>query len=120
MRAMAEFVPGFEAPIWKIDYEFAITKSGPILSVPYTQECNDVAMMLIQHREASEFCDRTIDQSKRIYADAEDSARITAISVHPTSWRAPQDQIFPPHTRPLQRIGAIDVILICELRAGQI
>jgi hypothetical protein len=40
-------------------------------------------MMLIQHHKASEFYDRTIDQFEQIYADAEDSARIMAISVHP-------------------------------------
>jgi len=65
------------------------TKSGPILSLPYTQECNDVAMMLIQHHKASEFYDRTIDQFDQIYADAEDSARIMAISVHPYIMGAP-------------------------------
>jgi len=42
-----------------------------------------VAMMLIQHHRASEFYDRTIDQFEQIYADAKDSARIMAISVHP-------------------------------------
>jgi allantoinase len=38
--------------------------------VPYTQECNDVAMMLIQHHKASEYYDRAIDQFEQIYADA--------------------------------------------------
>jgi allantoinase len=72
-----------DQPVW------LETKSGPILSLPYTQECNDVAMMLIQHHKASEFYDRTIDQFEQIYADAEDSARIMAISVHPYIMGAP-------------------------------
>ena len=38
------------------------TKTGSLVSVPYTQECNDVAMMLIQHHKASEYRDRAIDQ----------------------------------------------------------
>jgi hypothetical protein len=29
------------------------TRGKPIVSLPYTQECNDVAMMLIRHHRAS-------------------------------------------------------------------
>jgi peptidoglycan/xylan/chitin deacetylase (PgdA/CDA1 family) len=72
-----------DQPVW------LKTRGRPIVSIPYTQECNDVAMMLIQHHKASEFCDRAIDQFEQIYADAEDSARIMAISVHPYIMGAP-------------------------------
>ena len=65
------------------------TRTKPIVSVPYSQECNDVAMMLIQHHRASEFYDRTIDQFDQLYADAKDSARVMAISVHPYIMGAP-------------------------------
>jgi allantoinase len=57
--------------------------------VPYTQECNDVAMMLIQHHKASEYRDRAIDQFDQIYADSENSARIMALVVHPYIMGAP-------------------------------
>jgi len=57
--------------------------------VPYTQECNDVAMMLIQHHKASEYADRAIDQFDQIYADAKDSARVMALVVHPYIMGAP-------------------------------
>jgi allantoinase len=66
-----------DQPVW------LNTRGRPLVSLPYTQECNDVAMMVIQHHRASEFYDRTIDQFEQIYADAEDSARVMAISVHP-------------------------------------
>ena len=59
------------------------TRTRPLVSVPYTQECNDVAMMLIQHHKASEYRDRAIDQFEQLYADAQDSARIMALVVHP-------------------------------------
>jgi allantoinase len=65
------------------------TRSKPILSIPYTQECNDVAMMLIQHHKASEFYERAIDQFEQIYKDAKGSARVMAISVHPYIMGAP-------------------------------
>jgi peptidoglycan/xylan/chitin deacetylase (PgdA/CDA1 family) len=72
-----------DQPVW------LKTRSRPIVSLPYTQECNDVAMMLIQHHRASEFCDRAIDQFEQIYADAESSARVMAISIHPYIMGAP-------------------------------
>jgi len=72
-----------DQPVW------LKTRGRPIVSLPYTQECNDVAMMLIQHHRASEFYDRTIDQFEQIYADAEGSARVMAISVHPYIMGAP-------------------------------
>ena len=62
---------------------------GDIVNVPYTQECNDVAMMLIQHHKAPEYYDRAMDQFEQIYADAEDSARVMALVVHPYIMGAP-------------------------------
>ena len=72
-----------DQPVW------LKTRGKPILNLPYTQECNDVAMMLIQHHKASEYCERALDQFEQIYADATDSARIMAISVHPYIMGAP-------------------------------
>ena len=66
-----------DQPVW------LKTRTKPILNVPYTQECNDVAMMLIQHHAASEYRDRAIDQFNQIYSDAADSARIVALVIHP-------------------------------------
>ena len=65
------------------------TRGGPIVNVPYTQECNDVAMMLIQHHKASEYRDRAIDQFEQLYADAATSARVMALVVHPYIMGAP-------------------------------
>ena len=65
------------------------TRSGPIVSVPYTQECNDVAMMLIQHHKASEYADRAIDQFEQLRHDATDSARVMAVVIHPYIMGAP-------------------------------
>ncbi len=65
------------------------TRTGSIVNVPYTQECNDVAMMLIQHHTASEYAKRAIDQFDQIYMDADDSARVMALVVHPYIMGAP-------------------------------
>lgn len=59
------------------------TRATPIVNLPYTQECNDVAMMLIQHHPAREYRDRAIDQFDQIYADSAHGARVMALVVHP-------------------------------------
>jgi peptidoglycan/xylan/chitin deacetylase (PgdA/CDA1 family) len=76
---------------WVLDDQPVIlnTRSGPIVSVPYTQECNDVAMMLIQHHKASEYADRAIDQFEQLRQDAVGSARVMALVVHPYIMGAP-------------------------------
>ena len=72
-----------DQPVW------LKTRGKPIVNLPYTQECNDVAMMLIQHHKASEFYERAMDQFEQIYKDAKGSARVMAISVHPYIMGAP-------------------------------
>jgi allantoinase len=59
------------------------TRGGPIVSVPYTQECNDVAMIAVQHHRALEYRDRAIDQFEQLYLDSKDSARVMALVFHP-------------------------------------
>jgi len=66
------------------------TRSGRSISnVPYTQECNDVAMMLIQHHSAREYYDRAMDQFEQLYEDSRQSARVMALVVHPYIMGAP-------------------------------
>jgi allantoinase len=65
------------------------TRSKPIVNIPYTQECNDVAMMLIQHHKASEYYDRAVDQFEQLYHDAAQSTRVMALVVHPYIMGAP-------------------------------
>ena len=66
-----------DQPVW------LKTTTTPIVNIPYTQECNDVAMMLIQHHKASEYQDRALDQFEQIYEDAANSARVMALVIHP-------------------------------------
>jgi peptidoglycan/xylan/chitin deacetylase (PgdA/CDA1 family) len=76
---------------WVLDDQPVVlkTRSGSIVNVPYTQECNDVAMMLIQHHKASEYADRAIDQFEQLRQDAAGSARVMALVVHPYIMGAP-------------------------------
>lgn len=76
---------------WVLDDEpvWLKTRAGPLLNVPYTQECNDVAMMLIQHHAAREYRDRALDQFEQLYGDGAHSPRVMALVVHPYIMGAP-------------------------------
>jgi allantoinase len=76
---------------WVLDDQAVVlkTRARPIVNLPYTQECNDVAMMLIQHHKAAEYQDRAIDQFEQLYSDARRSARVMALVVHPYIMGAP-------------------------------
>ena len=83
-----------DQPVWMK------TRGKPILNIPYTQEVNDVAMMLIQHHKANEFYERAMDQFEQVYKDAKGSARVMAISVHPyIMGAAHRSEIFPQDFR---------------------
>ena len=76
---------------WVLDDQPVVlkTRTRPIVNVPYTQECNDVAMMLIQHHQGIEYFQRASDQFDQLYEDSRDSARIMALVVHPYIMGAP-------------------------------
>ena len=59
------------------------TASGPIVSVPYTVDLNDIPMMVLQNHPSEEWLRRGIEQFDRLHAEGEKSMRVMAISVHP-------------------------------------
>jgi allantoinase len=59
------------------------TTAGPLFSVPYTVEVNDIPIMALQHHTSDTFLQRGIDQFDRLYAEGEEHTRVMAISVHP-------------------------------------
>jgi hypothetical protein len=58
-------------------------RAGNLVNIPYTQETNDVAMMLIQHHKASEYADRALDQFETFYEDSLKQPRVMALPCHP-------------------------------------
>lgn len=91
---------------WVLDDQPVVlkTRTKTIVNVPYTQECNDIAMMLIQHHEAGEYYRRAMDQFEQLYADSRDSARVMALVVHPYVMGAPHRAKY--YRRALQDIRA--------------
>jgi peptidoglycan/xylan/chitin deacetylase (PgdA/CDA1 family) len=59
------------------------TTAGPLVSVPYTLELNDIPMMVIQHHESSAWLARVRDQFDRLYAEGARNPRVMAVAVHP-------------------------------------
>jgi peptidoglycan/xylan/chitin deacetylase (PgdA/CDA1 family) len=59
------------------------TANGPLVTLPYTLELNDIAMMVAQHHESAYLLQRAIDQFDRLYQEGKDRAKIMAVAVHP-------------------------------------
>jgi peptidoglycan/xylan/chitin deacetylase (PgdA/CDA1 family) len=59
------------------------TASGPVISIPYTVEINDIAMMLLQNHPSEAWLRRGIDQFDRLYAESATITRVMAVSIHP-------------------------------------
>jgi peptidoglycan/xylan/chitin deacetylase (PgdA/CDA1 family) len=70
---------------WVLDDQPTLVKTahGPMVSVPYTVEMNDISMMVIQQHPSEEWLRRGIDHFDRLWQEGEKSARVMAISVHP-------------------------------------
>jgi allantoinase len=65
------------------------TRSGPIVSVPYTVEVNDVAITAVQGHRSDEIHRRGVDQFDRLYLEGATIPRVMAISIHPYLTGAP-------------------------------
>jgi peptidoglycan/xylan/chitin deacetylase (PgdA/CDA1 family) len=59
------------------------TANGPLVTLPYTVELNDIPMMLVQHHESAYFTTRCIDTFDRLYREGASRAKIMAIAIHP-------------------------------------
>ena len=59
------------------------TANGPLVTLPYTVELNDIPMMLVQHHESEYFTQRCIDTFDRLYQEGKERAKIMAIAIHP-------------------------------------
>jgi allantoinase len=70
---------------WVLDDQPCVIQAKPrsVVSVPYTVEMNDIAMMLLQQHPSEEWLRRGIDHFDRLHQDGEANARVMAISLHP-------------------------------------
>jgi peptidoglycan/xylan/chitin deacetylase (PgdA/CDA1 family) len=59
------------------------TAKGPLVTLPYTVELNDIPMMIVQHHESEYLLKRAIDHFDRLYAEGKDRAKVMALAIHP-------------------------------------
>lgn len=59
------------------------TTAGPLVTLPYTVEINDVAMMAVAQHTSAELLERGRRQFDRLYLESATSPRVMSISVHP-------------------------------------
>ena len=59
------------------------TANGPLVTLPYSVETNDIPMMLVQHHEAAYWTKKCLDAFERYYEEGAKRAKIMAIAVHP-------------------------------------
>jgi peptidoglycan/xylan/chitin deacetylase (PgdA/CDA1 family) len=59
------------------------TEKGPLVTLPYTVELNDIPMMIVQHHESDYLLKRAIDQFDRLYEESADRAKIMSLAIHP-------------------------------------
>lgn len=70
---------------WVYDDEPTVirTVNGPLVTLPYTVELNDIPMMMVQHHESDHLLKRTIETFDRMYEEGKDRAKIVALAIHP-------------------------------------
>ncbi len=70
---------------WVYDDEPTVIKTthGPLVTLPYTVELNDIPMMIVQHHESDYLKKRCCDQFDRLYLEGETHPRIMAMAIHP-------------------------------------
>lgn len=70
---------------WVVDDQPLYLRSahGPVVSVPYSLEVNDIAMMVVQNHPAGELLQRGKDQFDRLYEESAATMRVMAVAVHP-------------------------------------
>ena len=68
--------PADDQPFWMV------TRAGPLLSVPYPLELNDVTALLHRHHSAREFGDMIVNQFEVMLAQAENQPLVFALGLH--------------------------------------
>ena len=59
------------------------TEKGPLVTLPYTLELNDIPMMIVQHHESAYWKGRVMDQFRRLHAEGAERPKIVAVAIHP-------------------------------------
>jgi allantoinase len=59
------------------------TTQGSLVTLPYSIECNDITVMVVQHHEARYWTQKCIDTFDQLYRESATRPKIMTIAVHP-------------------------------------
>ena len=59
------------------------TAHGPLMTLPYTVENNDIPMMIVQHHEGAYWTKKCTDTFDQYYLEASERPKILSIAIHP-------------------------------------
>ncbi len=59
------------------------TQNGPLVTIPYSMETNDIPVMIIQHHEGAYWRQKCIDQFDRLWQEGAKRPKVMAIAIHP-------------------------------------
>lgn len=70
---------------WVYDDEPTIIKTahGPLVTLPYTVETNDIPVMMIHQHQSSYWTTRLTDTFDQLYEESADRPKIMAVAMHP-------------------------------------
>ena len=70
---------------WVYDDEPTVirTANGPLVTLPYTVEINDITMMIVQHHPSDYLLGRAKDQFDRLWLEGAKRPKIMALAIHP-------------------------------------
>jgi allantoinase len=69
--------------VWDDEPAEITTKHGPLVTLPYTMELNDIPTMMVQHHESPYWRTKCRDSFDRLYAESAERPKVMAIAIHP-------------------------------------
>ncbi|HEY7644703.1 MAG TPA: polysaccharide deacetylase family protein [Hyphomicrobiales bacterium] len=69
--------------VWDDEPAEIATANGPLVTLPYTVELNDIPMMMVQHHESPYWLTRCKDTLDRLHMEGAERAKIMAVAIHP-------------------------------------
>ncbi len=69
--------------VWDDEPVEIATAKGPLVTLPYTVELNDIPTMILQHHESPYWATRCKDMFDRLHMEGAERAKIMAIAIHP-------------------------------------
>jgi peptidoglycan/xylan/chitin deacetylase (PgdA/CDA1 family) len=69
--------------VWDDEPSQIETAHGPLITLPYPVELNDIPTMMVQHHESPYWATRCKDSFDRLHMEGAERAKIMAIAIHP-------------------------------------